>query len=174
MNPQEYPDWLKDVPSIAWFSMIWGCSLTPLPKGNMGNLIVYPGTHYVIANILRDVGAGNSVWSNNKKGEKQRPLPSLNCPGVTDGRPYFLISEPGDVVIAHPFMAYGIGLNITDNPRLAVYCRLHSNNHLKYRKSMHNGGDEMAAGTWTGDLFNLLPGLQQNLTLNFELLYFNR
>ena len=150
-----------DIPSIAWFSLIWRCSLTSEPKGNMGNLIVYPGSHYVIGEILKNSGARNTFWYNKNNGERQRPLPTLECPGKADGRPYYLILEPGDIFCGHPFLAIGNGLNITEDTRLRVNCRLLSDNHSICRQSiMFVNGDEMNPGTWVGNLLNLIPGLK--------------
>ena len=148
-----------DVMSIASFDIIWGTYLTPLPRSNMGNLIVYPGTHHVIQKLLIDKGAQNSIWFDVRKGQTQsKALPSLELPGIADGKPYEVCVEPGDVVIAHPFLAHGIGHNKTNAPRLAVYCRLHSNNHETHRRNMLHG-DQYASGTWIGDIFSLQPGV---------------
>lgn len=35
------------------FNVLWGSYINSLPKGNMGNLIVYPGTHHVIAKMMK-------------------------------------------------------------------------------------------------------------------------
>ena len=32
-----------------------------------------------------------------------------------------MLGEPGDVVMMHPWLAHGIGMNTTESPRLAVY-----------------------------------------------------
>lgn len=90
----------------------------------MGNLIVYPGTHYSIAKILKKTGAKKSFWFDARKGESspdQKQLPSLAKKGIADGEPYEVLGEPGDVVMMHPWLAHGIGLNTTESPRLAVY-----------------------------------------------------
>lgn len=41
---------------VGVFSILWGSYINSLPKGNMGNLIVCPGTHHVIADIFKNKG----------------------------------------------------------------------------------------------------------------------
>ena len=56
-----------------------------------------------------------------------KPLVDLRCDNITDGEYYALTAEAGDVVIAHPWLAHGIGVNMSNQIRLAVYCRRSSN-----------------------------------------------
>ena len=79
---------------------------------------------------------------------------------MADGLPYEVCTEPGDVVLAHPFLAHGIGTNITENPRFAVYCRIHADQHKQYRQQMLQG-DAFQPNTWMGDIFNLQPGMKK-------------
>lgn len=146
--------------TIAGFDLIWGTFLSPLKRGNLGNLIVYPGSHYCISKLLHMKGARDSVWYDSKKGELPLPtLPSLCSAGVADGRPYEVLVKEGDVILMHPFLAHGVGTNVSLDPRLAVYCRLQSSQHAENRRKMHEGGDLLAARTWTGDIFSLQPGM---------------
>ena len=46
-----------DKKKVAQFAMLWGSYLTELPKGGMGNFLVYPGTHHTIAHLLKTQGA---------------------------------------------------------------------------------------------------------------------
>ena len=122
----------------------------------MGNLLVYPGTHHVVHEILREVGAEDSkIWVDVRQGETvlpQEKLPSLEREGVADGNAYEIIAKAGDVVIMHPWLAHGIGINISKTqPRLAVYCRVHANNICEQREAMKAAGkDEFGPGCWTG------------------------
>ena len=162
--PCEFENWHVDgwdVMRIASFDVIWGGFLSPLQRGNLGNIIVYPGSHHKISQFLRYEGARNSVWYDTRKGEEPlSTLPSLHSAGVCDGRPYEVLANEGDVVLMHPFLAHGVGTNVTNDPRLTVYCRLKSELHDENRQKMHNGEDLLAAHTWTGDIFSLQPGLQ--------------
>lgn len=45
-----------DYNTVASFSMLWGSYINALPKGNMGNLNIMPGTHHVIANMFKKQG----------------------------------------------------------------------------------------------------------------------
>ena len=45
-----------DYKAVSTFSILWGSYINSLPKGNMGNLTVLPGTHHVIADILKKKG----------------------------------------------------------------------------------------------------------------------
>jgi hypothetical protein len=153
-----------DCYGIAQFDMIWGTFLTPLPQGNMGNLIVYPGSHYTIADILKKTGAKKSFWFDARKGEPspdQKMLPSMAKKGISDGEPYEVLGEPGDVVMMHPWLAHGIGMNVGESPRLAVYVRVSADGHHKRRNLMKKSSkaDDLAAKTWTGDMFHLTPGV---------------
>ena len=47
--------------------------------------------------------------------------------GIADGKCYSLCVNSGDIVIAHPWLAHGIGTNKSSQTRLACYCRLWGN-----------------------------------------------
>jgi len=86
-------------------------------------LQVYPGTHHVLAKHLRDKGPN---WMYDGKKEKPTPMkkwPKLSLPNISDCVAYQLCVEAGDVVLAHPWLAHGIGLNTSSQTRLACYAR---------------------------------------------------
>ena len=161
--PCEFENWHIDnwdVMSIAGFDLIWGAFFSPLERGNLGNLIVYPGSHHKISQLLCNDGARNSVWYDCRKGEDPLPnLPPLYSAGVSDGRSYEVLAKEGDVILMHPFLAHGEGTNVSRDPRLAVFCRLQSDNHLENREKMHIDGDLFAPRIWTGDIFSLQVGV---------------
>lgn len=64
-----------DYNAISTFAVLWGSYINSLPKGNMGNLTVMPGTHHVIADLLRTKG---KFFHYDGKKEKPKPLPKLN------------------------------------------------------------------------------------------------
>lgn len=118
----------EDYEQTMTFSILWGCYINALPNGGMGNLQVYPGSHHVLANVMRKRGAH---WAYNGKvrpAPTMRERPNLRAPGLCDGKPYQVCVDAGDVVIAHPWLAHGIGTNSSDKYRLACYCRLVSGN----------------------------------------------
>ena len=92
------------------FSMLWGSYINSLPKGNMGNLTIKPGTHHVIAEMLREKG---SFFHYDGKKEKAKPLPDLKKIGIADGKSYSLLVDAGDIILAHPLLAHGIGGNMS-------------------------------------------------------------
>ena len=63
-----------DYKAVSTFSILWGSYINSLPKGNMGNLTVLPGTHHVMADILRKKGPH---FHYDGKKEKPKPLPEL-------------------------------------------------------------------------------------------------
>lgn len=74
----------------------------------MGNLTVVPGTHHVIADLLKK--EGKSFYYNGLQ-QAIKPLPDLKREGIADGVSYDVITEAGDIIIAHPWLAHGIGEN---------------------------------------------------------------
>ena len=84
--------------------MLWGSYITNLPKGNMGNFLLYPGTHHVIAHILRT--KGQTYYLNNLSNKNESVLHLLKKEGIVDGEPYSLLVESGDILIAHPWLAH--------------------------------------------------------------------
>jgi ectoine hydroxylase-related dioxygenase (phytanoyl-CoA dioxygenase family) len=162
----------EDYKSISGFSILWGSYINSLPEGEMGNLLVYPGTHHVMADIFRKKGA---IFHYDGKVEKPKPKPELRKEGIAEGKGYSLCVESGDIIFAHPWLAHGIGQNNSDQTRLAVYCRLHSPGFW-----MPGGGRSKMAGThvgftkgmpdqpklWTGDpwanVTNINPWIKAN------------
>ena len=100
----------------------------------MGNLTIFPGTHHVLADILKYQGP--YFYYDGKK-EKPKPLPNIEREGIADGKPYALLVEAGDILLAHPWLAHGIGVNLSKQIRLAVYCRLANMNfYMNCRSEM--------------------------------------
>lgn len=75
----------------------------------MGNLILIPGSHHVVARHLRK----GQFFHYDGKTEKPKPLPSLKAPSICDGNFYSLLVESGDIVLAHPWLAHGVGTNLS-------------------------------------------------------------
>ena len=61
VSPSKDKNWHVDgcdhKKTTAYFAMLWGSYLTKLPKGGMGNFVVYPGTHHAVAHLFRTQGA---------------------------------------------------------------------------------------------------------------------
>jgi hypothetical protein len=151
---------------LSGFAVLWGLALSDVPEGNMGNLLVYPGTHHVLAKVFAEKGP---YWFfDSAKGEKQtEALPPLDTkPEAADGKPVQVCLKAGDVVLAHPWLAHGIGTNNTAQPRLAVYARLRSVDRLYWarRKAMSGGripiGWHQYKGPWTGSMWACIPAME--------------
>ena len=127
-----------DYNKTATFNILWGSYINSLPKGNMGNLTVRPGTHHVIADMMKKKG---QFFQYDGKKEKAKPLPELKKEGIADGKFYSVIVEAGDILFAHPWLAHGIGGNFSKEIRLAVYCRLYTNNFIMKGRSEMAGKD---------------------------------
>jgi len=144
------------------FSFLWGCYLSDAPKGDMGNLIVYPGSHLALEEHFHT--RGPDWFYNSQKGEKrpEQPLPRLDKdPGACDGKPYALCVNAGDVVLAHPMLARGTATNRSAQAGLAVYSRVRGPEHWARRKAFAGPGMEKGfeqyTGRWLGSMWELIP-----------------
>ena len=163
-----------DYKSVSGFAMLWGSYINSLPRGNMGNLTVRPGTHHVIADLLKKKGP---FFHYDGKKEKAKPLPELKREGVADGVFYSVIVEAGDVLLAHPWLAHGIGGNFSSEIRKAVYCRLGSIGFYVKGRSEMAGSNVVPTShklpepeRWTGDMWANVPGINSWLKANKEAL----
>jgi hypothetical protein len=176
-NTQNWHLDAEDYNSVHTFNVLWGTYIVDLPKGNMGNLQVYPGSHHVLAHHLRTKG-GTWQWDGQRR-KKGAAKPSLVCDGICEGKPIQLCVEKGDVMMAHPLLAHGIGENSSQQNRLAAYCRLSSSTFYwppdtcqrKLIAGMNLGQTPWTANCstvprWTGDYYGGLPGIRQWLTQN--------
>ena len=140
----------------------------------MGNLTVHPGTYHVIADILKKKGPH---FHYDGKKEKPKPLPELTREGIADGKCYSVIVEAGDVLLAHPWLAHGIGENRSKEVRMAVYCRLSNTDfYMKHRSTMA-GKDAKATKNglpqpdrWEGDYWANVPHINEWIQENKEFL----
>ena len=137
----------------------------------MGNFIVYPGSHHVIASIFRNKGPHFYFNANNQQPPEK--MPDLYREGVCDGQPYSVCVEAGDVLLAHPWLAHGIDSNMSTQTRLAVYCRL-ANDYFweegrsrmagKVLNSSHEHLEE--PDRWEGDYWANIPVLNNWIKTN--------
>lgn len=156
---------------VMMMSCLWGTYINSLPHGNMGNLIVYPGTHHVLAKHLRDKGPDWMYDGKKQKPTPQEKWPKLCLPKISDGLAYQLCVEAGDIVLAHPWLAHGIGVNTSKQTRLACYARLSAKPfwwppEKCYRRQIAGqslGKKPWIGGPkkWKGDYLAGLPGLNK-------------
>jgi hypothetical protein len=115
-----------DYRAVMEMNILWGTYINALPEGDMGNLLVYPGTHHLLAHVMRHRG-GHWMYDGRCQAKPpQSERPSLAYPSLCEQTPFQLCVEAGDVLLAHPWLAHGIGRNTSDQHRLAAYCRLSS------------------------------------------------
>ena len=74
--------------------------------------------------------------------------------------------ETGDILLAHPWLAHGIATNVSQQIRLAVYCRLSNNNFFMHCRSEMAGKDLTPWSydlpdtyKWKGDYWANIPGI---------------
>lgn len=163
-----------DYNHVMGFNMLWGSYITALPAGNMGNLQVYPGTHHLLAKVFAKRGG---YWLYDGKKEpapSNEELPKLGHPDLAEAQCFQVCVEAGDVVLAHPWLAHGIGTNTSDQHRLAVYARLGARNFYwppedcqRRQMAGQSLGDKPWEGKygkgfrWKGDYWANLPGLNK-------------
>ena len=175
--PCKQPNWHIDgidYNSVATFAILWGSYLNSLPKGNMGNLSIKPGTHHVIADMLNKQG---KTFHYDGKKQKAKPLPELAREGIADGKSYELLVEEGDILLAHPWLAHGIGKNMSKQIRLAVYCRLANNQFytIQRPKMANQKLNDFSKGLpepnkWKGDYWENVPEINKWFKANKDTL----
>lgn len=108
---------------FAPFSLLCGVMLSDTLEADMGQLIVYPRTHLMLAERIRREGA---AWVS-----QAAPRPSLG-----DIEPVQLRARAGSIVLAHPLLAHRIGLNFSSSIRYAAFFRFRSERHEELRKRL--------------------------------------
>lgn len=107
--------WSKNNPkAIERFTMCAGILLTDLPRKDMGNLTVFPGSHARIAKAVARGGTG--FW-------KKRLVESIELP-----EPAQVTGRRGDVVLFNFQLAHDRGRNIAATIRCMVYFRFSHKN----------------------------------------------
>ncbi|MDD5301650.1 MAG: phytanoyl-CoA dioxygenase family protein [Elusimicrobia bacterium] len=95
--------------AIERFTMCAGILLSDLPRKDMGNLTVFPGSHRQIAGLVKKSGTG--FW-------KTRLVQSIKLP-----EPEQVTGKKGDVVLFHFQLAHDRGRNLSSPIRCMVYFR---------------------------------------------------
>lgn len=96
--------------TIERFTLCAGVLLSDLPRKDMGNLTVFPGSHRLIAKLVKRSGTG--FW-------KKRLVDSIELPA-----PEQVTGKKGDVVLLHFQLAHDRGRNLAAPIRCMVYFRL--------------------------------------------------
>src|ERR1700694_2658982 len=100
--------------TISNFTALVGVVLSEIPHADMGNLIVWPGSHLLYEQYFRERGP-------------QALLEGM--PEVPLSESVQLTGEPGDAVLCHYQLGHGITGNSSPNIRYAIYFRLKHVDH---------------------------------------------
>ena len=103
------------------FSLIVGILMSDQPDADMGNVVVWPGTHLLYSEYLRAYGPRGLL---EHAGRIQRAAPNVALP-----RPTAVRGRTGDVYIAHPLLGHETGANFNGPTRKAIYLRLRRVDH---------------------------------------------
>jgi hypothetical protein len=100
--------------TIRNFTALVGVALSHVSAADMGNLVVWPGTHRIYEQYFREHGPQALLGG----------MPSVELPSARQ-----VIAEPGDAVLCHYQLGHGIAPNLSSHIRYAVYFRLSHVNH---------------------------------------------
>jgi len=115
-------DWKKEA-KLNDYNALVGVYLKDLAEENQGNFVVYPGSHYVHGNYMKEHGADSVV---NEKGR-------LALPKVQLQPPVQVICNAGDVVIANYLTGHSIASHFGADVRYALYFRVTVVGHKETR-----------------------------------------
>jgi Phytanoyl-CoA dioxygenase (PhyH) len=96
------------------FTALVGVVLSAVPHADMGNLVVWPGSHLQYEEYFRARGP-------------QALLEGM--PAVALREPRQLTAEPGDAILCHYQLGHGIAANTSPHIRYAIYFRLKHVDH---------------------------------------------
>jgi hypothetical protein len=99
---------------IRNFTALVGVVLSDVPHADMGNLIVWPGSHLPYETYFRDRGPEALLEG---------------MPDVPLAAPQQITGSPGDAVLCHYQLGHGIAANTSPHIRYAVYFRLKHVDH---------------------------------------------
>jgi hypothetical protein len=110
---------------ISNFTALVGVLLQDVPDDNMGNLVVYPGSHFELQNYFQAVGF-----------EDVLTYGTGGLPRLRFSRPLVQVrGKAGDVVIVNYLTAHLVAPNVSPNIRYCVYFRLKSASFAHERRT---------------------------------------
>lgn len=101
------------------FSLLAGIFLTDQVAEDMGNLWVWPGTHWTNARYLREHGS-DALLAN-------APYPPTPLP-----KPVQVIGRAGGLLLAHYLLGHNMGGNLASQVRKVLYFRLRAQDHRQH------------------------------------------
>ena len=103
-------------PSLAVFNVLFGVALTPVASDTAGGFHVLPGSHAQFARAFGQQPMDAPVhWGEVKLATQRALLPAA--------RMVVPRLQPGDIVVAHSFLAHGTSANTTDARRDMIFQR---------------------------------------------------
>ena len=106
--------------TLASFTMLLAVLLSDLPTENCGNFQVWPGSHRIIAEHLKEHGAQTLIQGFNSLGiELPPPVQVTGC--------------MGDIVITHYQLAHTVAANASPHIRYAIFFRISTHDHAEHR-----------------------------------------
>jgi ectoine hydroxylase-related dioxygenase (phytanoyl-CoA dioxygenase family) len=111
---------------LSHFTALIGVFLSDVPAADRGNFTVWPGSHRLLAEHVRQHGRAAIATS----------FPALPLPA-----PRAILARAGDAVLAHYQLAHGIAPNLGPHIRYAVFFRL-------YHVAHEARGDEPLGDLW--------------------------
>lgn len=103
-------------PSLAVFNVLFGVALTPVASDTAGGFHVLPGSHEQFATAFGRQPMDAPVhWGEIKLATQRELLPTA--------RMVVPRLQPGDIVVAHSFLAHGTSANTTDVRRDMIFQR---------------------------------------------------
>lgn len=122
---------LNSIPSgdIHNFTALVGVLLQDVPEENMGNLVLYPGSHFELQEYFKSTGFSGVLTHGTKA------LPKLNFARA----PVQVRGKAGDAIIVNYMTAHLVAPNLSSNIRYCIYFRLKGQcfEHQNRRALMH-------------------------------------
>jgi hypothetical protein len=116
------PNEHNGVPGLFRETALLGVYLSRTEQPEMGNLVVWPGSHRLMAEHLRRNELARR-WESVGPDRARRLIALVRDAELGPGTQ--LLLEPGDAVLAHGALAHGIASNLSLHVRYAVYFRLY-------------------------------------------------
>lgn len=95
--------------TLGSFTMLLAVFLSDLPLPNAGNFTVWPGSHHICAEYLREHGPETLIPG----------IPPLDLPA-----PEQITAQAGDIALCHYQLAHSAAPNVSPHVRYAVFFRL--------------------------------------------------
>lgn len=104
--------------TLGSFTMLLAVFLSDLPAPNAGNFTVWPGSHRVCADYLREHGPEALIPG----------MPPLDLP-----EPEQIMAQAGDIALCHYLLAHSVAPNVSPHVRYAIFFRLHHVDHEAHK-----------------------------------------